>query len=124
MIALRITLQYTMLPALRQTLEAHLYELETIETELYTTASCRGWDLIDMDTALKLFYSLHIHLHMYFSGSTSKIAAFVIRANTTVIITILSTVHRTTQEDTHIQFLSQKILDCASVYIHRLHGYL
>ena len=124
MLSLRNALQYTMLPTIQQTLKAQLYELEIIETELHTTASRHGWELNDMDIAFKLFYSQFIRFRLHFAGSSSKIAAFVIRVNTNTSIAILTILHQTTSENTHLHFLAQKILDGQSVYIRRLYRYL
>lgn len=123
-VGIRSVLDTSMRPSLRKTLEAQLIEYNTIESEAHAIAAQRGWDLPDLDPALRLFTDMTTRIKLHRANSDSKIADMMIQGNTKGMIKGLKDIHQFPETDSQINILSQKLLDCETANIRQMQIYL
>ena len=123
-IRIRSVLDIGMRPTLRKTLESQLQEFSSIETEAYNIATQRGWEISDLDPAVRFMADRINRIRVTGNNTDSKIAGIMIRDNTKGLIKSLQDLHQLTGSDDRVQILSQKLLDCANASIRQMHGFL
>ena len=123
-VGIRSVLDTSMRPSLRKTLEAQLIEYITIESEAHAIAAQRGWDLPELDPALRLFTDMTIRMKLHSANTDSKIADMMIQGNTKGMIKGLKDIHQFPDTDSQINILSQKLLDCETANIRQMQIYL
>lgn len=123
-IGIRSVLGGTMDPALRRALESQLREYDAIETEAHTLASRRGWELPELDPALRTMTDLMTRMKLTGKNTESKIADMMIRGNTKGMVKSLKNLHRYPSTDQQVQCLAQKLLDCETANIRQMEPYL
>ena len=123
-VGIRSVLDTGMGPGLRQALESQLREYNTIETEAHTLASQRGWELPELDPAVRIMADMMTRARLNGRGADTKIAGMMIRGNTRGMIKGLKNIHQYTGQDAPIRILSQKLLDCETANIRQMQQFL
>ena len=121
---IRSVLDTSMRSSLRSTLEKQLREYDSIETEVYTIALQRGWELPELDPA-KRFLQDRVNRFKLNSGHTdSRIADILILGNTKGMIQGLRHMHALADQEHQIRILSQKLIDCETAHIRQMQIFL
>lgn len=123
-VGIRSVLDTTMRPGLRQALESQLREYDAIETEAHSLATQRGWELRELDPAVRFMSDMAVRMRLGGRSNDSKIADMMIQGNTKGMIQSLKDLHRYGPSDEQIQILSQKLLDCETANIRQMQGFL
>lgn len=123
-IGIRSVLDTRMRPGLRKALEQQLREYDQIETEAHALASQRGWELKDLDPALRMMSNMVTRMKLSAGGSESKIADMMIQGSTKGMIKGLRNMHQFPREDSRISALSQKLLDTENANIRQMQAFL
>lgn len=123
-VEIRSLLDISMGSGLRSTLEKQLREFDSIETEAYTIALQRGWELPVLDPGKRFWKDRVTRMKLNGSRSDSRIADILIQGNTKGMIRGLKNIHRFQGSDPQIQILSQKLLDCETAHIQRMQAFL
>lgn len=109
---------------LRSTLESQLREYDSIETEAFTIALQRGWELPELDPGRRFLKDRVTRLKLNGRGTDSRIADLLIQGNTKGMIQGLRNLHRFSGQDHQIRILSQKLLDCETAHIRQMQAFL
>jgi len=123
-IGIRSILDCGMQPGLRQALESQLREYDSIESEVHSLASQRGWELKELDPAIRFMSDMMTRMRLTGKNTDSKIAGMMIRGNTRGLIKGLGNIHQFSQEDEQVQILSRKLLDCEKDNIRQMYPFL
>lgn len=123
-IGIRSVLDTTMRPGLRKALESQLQEYDTIESEAHAIASQRGWELPELDPAVRFMADMMTRAKLAYGNTDSKIAGMMIQGNTRGMITGLKNAHQFNKQDEQINTLSQKLLDCETANIRQMQNFL
>ena len=123
-IGIRSVLDSSMEPGLRDALESQLREYDSIETEAHRIAMYRGWELPELDPAIRFMAETMTRMKLAGRNTDSKIAGTMIQGNTRGMITGLKNLHQFSQFDEPIQVLSQKLLDCENANIRQMQDFL
>lgn len=123
-IGIRSVLDTTMRPTLRTALQDQLREYDSIETEAHTIASQRGWELPELDSAVRFMADRMTRFRLTGKNNESKIAGMMIQGNTRGMIKGLKNLHQLNAEDPRVRILSQKLLDCETANIRQMQGFL
>ena len=123
-IGIRSVLDTRMRPGLRRALEQQLREYDQIETEAHTLAAQRGWELKDLDPAVRMMSNMVTRMKLSAGGTESKIADMMIQGNTKGMIKGLRNMHQFRREDSQITALSQKLLDTETANIRQMQAFL
>ena len=123
-VGIRSVLDTRMRPGLRKALEQQLREYDQIETEAHALASQRGWELKDLDPALRMMSNMVTRMKLSAGGSESKIADMMIPGSTKGMIKGLRNMHQFPREDSRISALSQKLLDTENANIRQMQAFL
>lgn len=111
-------------PALRGALESQLREYDRIENEAHAIAGQRGWELQELDPALRFFSDRMARMKLNRGNCDSKIADLMIRGNTKGMITGLKNLHQYPHPDDRISSITQKLLDCETANIRQMQRFL
>lgn len=123
-IGIRSVLDTRMRPALRKALEQQLREYDQIETEAHALASQRGWELPELDPAVRMMSNMVTRMKLTGSDSESRIADMMIQGNTKGMVKGLRNMHQFPREDSQISALSQKLLDTENANIRQMQAFL
>lgn len=123
-VGIRSVLDTRMRPGLRKALEQQLREYDQIEAEAHALASQRGWELKDLDPALRMMSNMVTRMKLSAGGSESKIADMMIQGSTKGMIKGLRNMHQFPREDSRISALSQKLLDTENANIRQMQAFL
>ena len=123
-LGIRSVLDNSMRPGLRKALESQLREYDTIETEAHSIATQRGWEVEELDPAVRYMTNMMTKMKLSGRNSDSKIAGLLIQGNTRGMIKGLKNIHQFAGQDEQINILSQKLLDCEIANIRQMQGYL
>lgn len=123
-VGIRSVLDTSMRPGLRKALQSQLHEYDSIETEAHAIATQRGWELSELDPAVRMMADMMTRMKLGGKNSDSKIAGMMIQGNTRGMIKGLKNIHQFDGEDEQIETLSQKLLDCETANIRQMQGYL
>ena len=123
-VEIRSVLDTTLGSSLRNTLEAQLREYDSIETEAYTIALQRGWDLPELDFGRRILKDRLTRMKINGRNTDSSIADILIRGHTKGMIRGLKNLHQFEGQDHQIRTLSQKLLDCETAHIRQMQGFL
>ena len=123
-VELRSLLDTTLSSSLRNTLESQLKEYDSIETEAYTIALQRGWELRELDPGTRFLRDRFTRMKLNGRNTDSRIADMLIQRNTRDMIQGFRSRRQLDQPDRPIQTLSQKLLDCETANIRQMQGYL
>ena len=120
-VGIRSVLDVGMRPGLRRTLESQLREYNSIESEAHAIASQRGWELKNLEPAVRFMTD---RMKLTGRDTDSRIADMMIRGNTKGMIRSLKDQHRFAGQDQQIHILNQKLLDCETAGILKLKTFL
>ncbi len=123
-IGIRSVLDTSMRPGLRKALESQLHEYDSIETETHQIATQRGWELDEVDPAVRMMTDMMVRMKVGGRNSDSKIAGMMINGNTKGMIKGLKNIHQYAGQDEQVDILSQKLLDCETANIRQMQGFL
>lgn len=123
-IGIRAVLNKAVRPAIKEELRSQLKEYDSIEQEAHTIAATRGWEIEELDPAVKAMAKMYARTNLTFGNVDSKIAAMMIQGNTRGMIKGLKNCHHSNCSDERILTLSQKLLDCESDNIKQMQGYV
>ena len=123
-VEIRSLLDAVMEPGLRSTLLQQLREFDSLETEAFSIALQRGWDLPEMDTLLRFLTDRKIRMQLSGRNTDSRIADLLIQMNTKGMIRSLQVLHKYPEKDPQIRILSQKLLDCETANILQMQSFL
>ena len=123
-LGIRSCLNTAMQPGLRRALEDQLREYDSIEREAHAIASQRGWEVAELDPALKLMTDATTRMKLSRGNRDSRIAGMMIQGNTRGMIKGLKNIHQYPHPDEKLRTLSQKLLDCETANIRQMQDYL
>lgn len=123
-VGIRSVLDTSMRPGLRKALQSQLHEYDSIETEAHAIAEQRGWELRELDPAVRIMADMMTRMKLGGRNTDSKIAGMMIQGNTRGMIKGLKNIHQFDGGDEQIHILSQKLLDCETANIRQMQGYL
>jgi len=123
-VGIRSVLDTSMRPGLRKTLESQLQEFDAIESEAHSIASQRGWELPELDPAVRLMTDVMTRMKLHRANTDSQIAGMMIQGNTKGMIKGLKELHQFPESDDQISILSQKLLDCETANIRQMQSFL
>ena len=123
-VGIRSVLDISMRPGLRKALETQLKEYDTIESEAHTIASQRGWELPELDPAVRFLSDAMTRMKLTRGNCDSKIADMMIQGNTKGMVKGLKNLHQYPKLDDQISILSQKLLDCETANIRQMQSFL
>lgn len=123
-VGIRSILDTCMEPELRCALMDQLREYDAIETEAHCLAGQRGWEVRELDPAVRFLADMTTRMQLSGRGSDSKIAAMMIQGNTRGMIKGLKNLHRHPGHDDALCTLSQKLLDCETANIKQMQPFL
>ena len=123
-IGIRSVLDTSMRPALRKALESQLHEYDSIETEAYSIATQRGWELEELDPGIRMMTDMMTRMKLRGSNTDSKIAGMMIQGNTKGMIKGLRNIHQFATQDAQVKTVSQKLLDCETAHRRQRQRYL
>ena len=123
-IGIRSVLDTSMRPGLRKALESQLQEYDAIESEAHAIASQRGWEVPELDPAVRMMSNMMTKMKLTRGNRDSRIADMMIQGNTKGMVKSLKNLHQFAQSDEQINTLSQKLLDCETANIRQMQGFL
>lgn len=123
-VEIRSVLDTPMPSSLRSTLETQLKEYDVMETEAYTIALQRGWELPEVDPGRRFLKDRITRMKLNVRNPDSRIADLLIRGNTNGMIQGLKNLHQLQTQDLQVRILSQKLLDCETAHIRQMQQFL
>lgn len=123
-VKIRSVMDTSMRSSLRNVLEGQLREYDSIETEAYTIALQRGWELPELDPGMRFLQDRLTRLRLNGQNTDSRIADLLIQGNTKGMILGLKNLHQFDGQDHQIRILSQKLLDCETAHIRQMQSFL
>lgn len=123
-LGIRSCLSSSMRPGLRKALESQLREYDAIESEAHAIASQRGWEVEELDPALRFMTDAMTRIKLNRGNCDSRIADMMIQGNTKGMIKGLRNLHQFPQPDEKLRTLSQKLLDCETANIRQMQSFL
>ena len=123
-IGIRSVLDSAVRTDFKKALESQLKEYDAVETQAHSIAASRGWELKEVNPAVRTMAEMMSRMKLCYERTDSKIAAMMIQGNTRGMIIGLKDRHRYTHTDNEVRSLSQKLLDCEHVNIQQMQGYL
>lgn len=123
-VGIRSVLDTSRGPGLRKALESQLREYDSIETEAHAIASQRGWELKELDPAVRMMSDMMTRMKLAGQDTDSRVADMMIQGNTKGMIKSLKDIHRFAGDDEKVKTLSQKLLDCETANIKQMQGFL
>lgn len=123
-IGIRSVLDTSVSTPLRNALRSQLREYDLLETQAHQIASTRGWELHDVNPAVRKMADLMTRTRLSYWNTETKIAAMMIRGNTRGMIIGYKDLHKCSRPDSQILDISQKLLDCEAENIRQMQGFL
>lgn len=123
-IGIRSVLDTRMRPGLKDALKSQLKEYDALESEAHALAAQRGWELPELDPAVRAMTNMMTRMRLQMGGNDSKIADMMIQGNTKGMVKSLKLMHRLPREDSQVSALSQKLLDTENANIRQMQAFL
>lgn len=123
-LGIRSVLDYSTRTELRQALESQLREYDSIETQADELAAARGWELPEVDPAIRFMSNMMARARLIGREPDSKIAAMMIQGNTRGVILGQKNLHRSDHHDKTVEGLCQRLLDMEQENIRQMQGFL
>lgn len=111
-------------PALREELDQQLQEYDSIEKEVLRLAMARGWELSNVNPAIRQMSNLMSHARLMGGEVDSKIAGMLIQGNTRGMILGVKNLNRSNQSDSQIIQLAHRLLDRENINIQKSQVFL
>ena len=123
-VGIRSVLRAPMSDNLRRALHSQLKEYDSIETEAHKIAKARGWELSELNSAVRFMSNAMSNAKLSFCCNDSKVAAMMVQGNTRGVIKGLKNEHRYDGSDQQVSQLSEKLLRCENDNILQMEEYL
>ena len=123
-VGIRSVLNMPLRSSLKDALRSQLREYDCIEHEALVLASGRGWELEQLDPAVKYMSNMMTKTRLRFGDVNSKAAAMMIQGNTRGIIKGYKNLNQFAEPDDHVTKLSRKLLACEQENIQQMQGFL
>ena len=123
-IGIRCVLNTPLQAGLRTALKSQLEEYDSIEQEAHALAAKRGWELEELNPAIKFMSGAMTKSMLSFGNANSKAAAMTINGNTKGMIKSLKNLHQFNHSDERVSALAQKLLDCEIENIRQMQGFV
>lgn len=123
-IGIRSVLNEPLQPSLRTELRNELREYDAIEQEAHGIARARGWELKELNPAIKGMTNMMTHTQLSYGELDSKAAAMMIRGNTRGIIKGFKNLNQFPPSDQQVKALAQRLIDIEEANNHQLQGFL
>ena len=89
-LGIRCVVDYAKNKKLKEALHSQLQEYDMIEQEALRIANQRGWEIQELDPALKLMSKAYSRANLMMGNTDSRIAAMMINGNTKGMVTLPS----------------------------------
>lgn len=123
-IGIRSILNAPLRASLKDALRSQLREYDSIEREALALAASRGWNLKQLDPAVKHMTNMMSKAKLAFGDTSSKAAAMMIQGNTRGVIKGYKNLNQFAASDERVRILSQKLLDSENANIQQMQGFL
>lgn len=123
-IGIRSILKTPLRASLRSELNSQLREYDAIEQEAHGIALSRGWELKELDPAIKGMTNMMTRSMLSFGNANSKAAAMMINGNTRGIIKGFKNLNQFPPTDRQVESLARKLIDFEETNNHQLQGFL
>lgn len=123
-IGIRSVLNAPLRANLKDALRSQLREYDSIEREALKLAASRGWELKELNPAVKHMTNMMTKTRLSYGDRSSKTAAMMIQGNTRGIIKGYKNLNQFAVPDERITALSRKLLDCEKENIQQMQGFL
>ena len=123
-IGIRSILKSPLRAELRNELNSQLKEYDTIEREAHGIALSRGWELKELNPAIKGMTNMMTRSQLSFGDMDSKAAAMMIRGNTRGVIKGYKNMNQFAETDKQVADLAHKLIDFEQVNNQQLQGFL
>ena len=123
-IGIRSILNEPLRAGLRTELRSQLREYDAIEQEAHGIARSRGWELKELDPAIKGMTNMMTRTRLSFGDLDSKAAAMMIQGNTRGIIKGFKNLNQFPPSDQRVAELAQKLIDIEETNNRQLQGFL
>lgn len=123
-IGIRSVLDVGMRPSLHKALESQLREYDSIESEAHSIAAARGWELPELDPAVRFMSNMMARMQLTGSEVDSKIAKMMVQGNTKGMIKQNRDIHRYSGSDEQIRTVNQKLLDTEANNLKQMYPFL
>ena len=123
-IGIRSVLDTSVSTPLRDALRSQLREYDLLETQAHQIAAARGWDLHDVNPAIRKMANAMTKVRLSHGNVETKVAAMMIRGNTRGMIIGYKDLHKCSGADSQVLGISQKLLDCEAENIRQMQGFL
>ena len=123
-IGIRSILNEPLQPSLCTELKNQLREYDAIEKEANSIARERGWELKELNPAIKAMTNMMTHTRLSYGELDSKAAAMMIQGNTRGIIKGFKNLNQFPPSDKRVNTLAQRLIDIEETNNHQLQGFL
>ena len=123
-LGIRSVLEAEMEPGLRRAMESQLREYDSIESEAHAIAKERNWVLPELNPSIRFMTDRMTKMKLSYGAVNSKIAAMMIRGNTSGVIKGFRNLHQLGDQDARVCALSQKLLNTESANVDQMKQYL
>ena len=123
-IGIRSIMNMPLRSGLRKELTSQLREYDAIEQEAHGIAASRGWELKELDPAIKGMTNMMTRTQLSFGNADSKAAKMMIQGNTRGIIKGYKNLNQFPPTDQRVANLAQKLIDFEETNNHQLQGFL
>lgn len=123
-IGIRSILKTPLRAGLRSELNSQLKEYDAIEQEAHGIARARGWELKELDPAIKGMTDMMTRTRLSFGNADSKAAQMMIQGNTRGIIKGFKNLNQFPPSDQRVANLAQKLIDFEETNNRQLQGFL
>ena len=123
-IGVRSVLNAPLRTNLKDALRSQLREYDAIEREALVLASGKGWELKDLNPAVKRMSNMMTKMKLAYGDPSSKTAAMMIQGNMKGIIKGYRDLNQFAAPDERISSLYRKLLDCEKENIQQMQGFL
>lgn len=121
---IRSVLKSPISSGMKDALYTQLQAYDTIEKEAFSLASEKGWELKELDPAIKRMSDMMTRMKLSVGNPTSKAAAMMIHGNTRGIIKGYKNQNQYPVSDQRVWNLSQKLLECEKQGCQQMQGFL
>lgn len=123
-IGIRSILNEPLQPGLRTELKNQLREYDTIEQDAHGIAKTRGWELKELNPAIKSMTNMMTRTRLSYGELDSKAAAMMIQGNTRGIIKGFKNLNQFPPSDQQVNALAQRLIDIEEANNRQLQGFL
>ena len=123
-LGIRCVVDYAKNERLKDALHSQLQEYDMIEQEALRIANQRGWEIQELDPALKLMSKAYSRANLTIGNTDSRIAAMMINGNTKGMVKSIKNQHHGSKTDQRINKLGEKLLTFETDNIRQMQEYL